>query len=307
MSIQVVLWGAFAVTIIFMMLLDLGVLNRRAHEVSMKEALLSCALWISLALVFNAGVWYFYGSEKAMLFLTGYLVEESLSVDNLFVFLLIFSYFNVSKKYQHKVLFWGILGAVVMRGLFIAAGVTLIHRFHWVIYIFGAFLVFTGFKLLQEREKDIHPERNPVIKLLRRFMPVTDRYYEDRFFIKSGKQILATPLFIVLLVVETTDIVFAVDSIPAILSITTDPLIVYTSNIFAILGLRALFFALAGFMQMFRYLNYGLSAILVFIGVKMLIVDLYKIPTAMALGVIAGVLTVSVLVSVLRPAKAQNE
>jgi tellurite resistance protein TerC len=298
MPSQVLLWSVFGVLILGMLILDLGVFNRRAHEISIREALRQTALWLALAAVFNIGVYFWYGSEKALLFLTGYLVEESLSVDNLFVFLLIFSYFAVPARYQHKVLFWGILGAVVMRGAFITVGVTLIHRFHWIIYVFGAFLVLTGIRLLRDKEKEIHPERNPVIRLVRRLMPVAAEYQGDRFFIRQGARRLATPLLIVLLVVETTDIVFAVDSIPAILAITTDPLIVFTSNIFAILGLRSLFFALAGFMRMFRYLNYGLSVVLVFIGVKMLTSEVWRIPVAAALGVIAGVLSLSVVASI---------
>lgn len=298
MSGQVILWVIFAVLIVAMMALDLGVINRRSHEITLREALRECALWVGLAMLFNLGVYFWYGSEKALLFLTGYLVEESLSVDNLFVFLLVFSFFAVPRRYQHKALFWGIIGAIFMRGAFIAAGVTLIHRFHWIIYVFGVFLVYTGARLLGEKDKEIHPERNPVIRLVRRWLPVTETYHEDRFFIRREGRWFATPLFIVLMVVETTDVIFAVDSIPAILAVTTDPLIVYTSNIFAILGLRALFFALAGFMRMFHYLNYGLSAILIFIGVKMLISDAYKIPAGAALGVIAGVLALSVLASV---------
>lgn len=300
------MWTIFAVLIAVMLVLDLGVFNRRSHEIGLKESLWQCALWISLAVAFNVGIYFWAGSEKALLFATGYLVEESLSVDNLFVFLLIFSYFSVPGKYQHKVLFWGILGAVVMRGLFIAAGVTLIHRFEWIMVVFGAFLVYTGLRLLTEKDKKIEPERNPVIKLVRKFMPVTAGYEESRFFVRHGGKLMATPLFIVLLVVETTDIVFAVDSIPAILAITTDPMIVFTSNIFAILGLRALFFALAGFMRMFHYLNYGLSAILIFIGAKMLAADVYRVPTGAALGVIAGVLALSVAASIFFAPKTKS-
>jgi tellurite resistance protein TerC len=303
MSSQILLWAIFIVLILVMLAIDLGVLNRRAHEITLGESLRESLLWISLAVLFNIGIYFWSGSEKALLFFTGYLVEESLSVDNLFVFLMIFTYFSVPARYQHKVLFWGILGAVVMRGLFIAGGVTLLHRFHWLIYIFGAFLIFTGLRLLWDKGRKINPERNPLIRLVRKVLPVTETYQEDKFFIRVQGRLLATPLFIVLLVVETTDIIFAVDSIPAILAITTDPLIVYTSNIFAILGLRALFFALAGFMRLFHYLNYGLSAILIFIGIKMLIANFYQVPTALALGVIAGVLAVSILASLLFGAK----
>jgi len=298
MSHRLLLWIIFAVLIVSMMILDLGVWNRRSHEITVKEALRECALWVGLAMLFNVGIYFWYGSEKALLFFTGYLVEESLSIDNLFVFLLIFSYFSVPARYQHKVLFWGILGAVVMRGIFIAAGVTLIQRFHWIIYVFGVFLVYTGAMLLRGKGKEINPERNPVIRLVRKLIPVTDTYQEDRFFIRRDGRRFATPLFIVLLVVETTDLIFAVDSIPAILAITTDPLIVYTSNIFAILGLRALFFALAGFMRMFHYLNYGLSAILIFIGVKMLVSEVYRIPPGWVLGVIGSVFAISIFASI---------
>jgi tellurite resistance protein TerC len=229
------------------------------------------------------------------------LLEKSLSVDNIFVFIMIFAYFRVPALYQHKVLFWGILGALIMRAIFIAAGVTLIQQFHWVIYIFGAFLVLTGIKMATQKDKEIHPEKNPVLKLFRRFMPVTERYEDSRFFVKKGRRWFATPLFVVLLVVETTDVIFAVDSIPAILAITIDPFIVYTSNVFAILGLRALYFALAGIMQLFHYLAYGLAAILVFVGIKMLLADIYKLPIAVALGVVAGILLISVVASLLRP------
>ncbi len=297
---QILGWIIFAAVILIMMALDLGVLNRRAHEVSFREALIWCAVWVSLALLFNLVVWWWRGPEDALLFLTGYLVEESLSVDNLFVFILIFSYFRVPSQFQHKVLFWGILGAVVMRGLFIAAGVTLIHRFHWVIYLFGVFLIYTGIRLaLQKDKQEVDPEKNLFVRIFRRFFPVTPQFEGGRFFVRQSGRWLATPLFITVLVVESTDVVFALDSIPAILAITTDPFLVYTSNIFAILGLRSLYFALAGFMRMFHYLNYGLAVILAFIGVKMTMADIYHMPTQLALGVIAGVLAVSILASVL--------
>jgi tellurite resistance protein TerC len=242
----------------------------------------------------------------ALEFLTGYLIEKALSVDNLFIFLLIFSYFRVPGEYQHKVLFWGILGALLIRAVFIVAGIALIERFHWLIYIFGAFLIVTGIKMLRSGDEEIHPERNPVLRLFRRLMPVTEQYEGDRFFVRRMGRQFATPLFIVLLMVETTDVIFAVDSIPAILGITTDPFIVYTSNVFAILGLRAIYFALAGLMQLFHYLKYGLCAILVFVGLKMLLADFYKIPVAIALGAIVLVLGVSILASVLWPEKAKE-
>lgn len=303
MLTQVLSWVIFNIFVLAMLALDLGVFHRRAHVVMIKEALLWSAFWIGLALLFNAGIYFWRGSETALAFLTGYLIEKSLSVDNIFVFLLIFSYFGVSPLYQHKVLFWGIIGALIMRAIFIVAGVTLIQKFHWIIYIFGAFLILTGIKMAFQKEKEIHPERNPVLRLFRKFIPVTDRYEDAKFLIKRGGRYLATPLFIVLVVVETTDVIFAADSIPAILGITLDPFIVYTSNVFAILGLRALYFALAGIMQLFHYLHYGLSAILIFIGLKMVLADLYKIPVAIALVVVAGFLLLSIIASIIQPRK----
>ncbi len=297
------LWIAFALFVLAMLALDLGVFHRRAHVIELREALGWSAFWIVLAALFNVGVYFWFGTTAALEFLTGYLIEKSLSMDNIFVFVLIFTYFRVPPLYQHKVLFWGILGALIMRFIFVLAGVTLIQKFHWMIYVFGALLIVTGARMAREKEKEIHPERNPVIRLARRLIPITRDYVDGRFFIRKMGRTLATPLFIVVLVVETTDLVFAVDSIPAILAITHDPFIVYTSNVFAILGLRALYFALAGLMRIFHYLHYGLSAILVFVGVKMLISDLYKIPIGIALGVVAGILAASVLLSILRPAK----
>ncbi len=302
MANSLLLWIGFNLFVLAMLALDLGVFHRKAHVVKIKEALIWSAVWITLALLFNVGVYYWRGPQTALEFLTGYLLEKSLSVDNVFVFLLIFSYFRVPALCQHKVLFWGILGALIMRAVFIAAGITLIQQFHWVIYVFGAFLIFTGIKMALQKDKEIHPEKNPVIKLFRRLMPVTKDYDDkSRFFVRKDGRIHATPLFVALLVVETTDVIFAVDSIPAILAITHDPFIVYTSNVFAILGLRALYFALAGIMQLFHHLHYGLSAILVFVGVKMLIADMYKIPIGIALGVVAGILLVSVIASLVRP------
>ena len=303
MSSQVLLWIAFNIFVLAMLALDLGVFHRKAHVVKIKEALAWSAFWIALALLFNLVVYFWRGPETALEFLTGYLIEKSLSLDNLFVFLLIFSYFRVPPLYQHKILFWGILGALIMRAVFILTGITLIQEFHWVIYIFGGFLILSGIKMGLQKDKEIHPERNPVLRLFRRFMPVTDSYKDNKFFIKRAGRYLATPLFVVLLVIETTDVIFAVDSIPAILGITLDPFIVYTSNVFAILGLRALYFALAGLMRLFHYLHYGLSAILVFVGIKMLLADIYKIPVAIALGVVAGILLISVIASIIRPRK----
>jgi len=304
MSNQVILWVAFNLFVLLLLAIDLGVFHRKAHVIKIKEALVLSGIWIALALLFNLGIYFWRGQVTALEFLTGYLLEKSLSVDNLFVFLLIFSYFLVPPLYQHKVLFWGIIGALIMRGIFILGGVALIEKFHWIIYIFGAFLVLTGIKMALQRDREIHPEKNPVLRLFRQFMPVTDRYEEGRFFVRRAGSYFATPLFVVLLVVETTDVIFAVDSIPAILAITLDPFIVYTSNVFAILGLRALYFALAGLMQLFRYLNYGLSIILVFMGVKMLLATIYKIPIAIALGVVASILLISVMASVVLPHKA---
>jgi tellurite resistance protein TerC len=297
-------WILFNIFVLAMLALDLGVFHRKAHEVKIKEAVAWSAVWIALALLFNVGVYFWRGPEQAQAFLTGYLLEKSLSVDNIFVFLLIFSYFRVDSLYQHKILFWGILGALIMRGIFIAVGVTLIQQFHWVIYVFGAFLILTGVKMAFQKDKEIHPERNPALRLFRRFMPVTDHYVQGQFFVQQNGRTFATFLFVVLLVVETTDVIFAVDSIPAILAITLDPFIVYTSNVFAILGLRALYFALAGAMRLFHYLHFGLSSILVFIGIKMLLADIYKIPIFIALSIVAGILIISVVVSVLRFRKA---
>ena len=284
-----------------MLLLDLKVFNRKAHEIRIKEAILWSIFWIILSLMFNVGIYYFEGYDLAVQFLSGYLVEKSLSVDNLFVFLLIFSYFRVPAIFQHKVLFWGIFGALVFRAIFIFAGIALLERFHWLMYVLGAFLVVTGVKLVFESEKEIHPENNPILNLVRRLVPISPNYEGDRFFIQRAGKLMATPLFVVLVVIETTDIVFAVDSVPAVLAISRDPFIVFSSNAFAILGLRALFFALSGMMQAFHYLHYGLAAILSFIGVKMILSGWYKIPTGYALGFIALSLLLSSLASVFWP------
>jgi tellurite resistance protein TerC len=295
------LWAGFIVFVLAMLALDLLIFQRKAHEIKIKEALVWSGIWIGLALVFNAGVYFWAGRQAALEFLTGYLLEKSLSVDNLFVFLIIFSYFKIPHKYQHEVLFWGILGALVMRAVFIFGGIALIERFHWIIYCFGGLLIFTGIKMSCEKEKEIHPEKNFILRLFHRFMPVTHNIESGKFFVKIDKRWFATPLFVVLLVVETTDVVFAVDSIPAILAITRKPFIVYTSNVFAILGLRALYFALAGIMQYFHYLRFGLSAILVFVGLKMLSADFFKIPIGVSLFVIAAILLVSIFASIRWP------
>src|SRR5512137_927961 len=304
MTENIWLWIGFNVFVLAMLALDLGVFHRKAHVVSLKESLTWTFVWVALALVFNAGVWHYAGSPKALQFFTGYLIEKSLSVDNVFVFALLFSYFAVPPVYQHKVLFWGILGALLMRAIMIVAGAALIAKFTWVIYVFGGFLILTGIKMVVKREEEIHPERNPVVKWFKKLMPVTAAYREDRFFVKEGGRRWATPLFVVLLLVEFSDLIFAVDSIPAIFAVTTDPFIVYTSNVFAILGLRSLYFALAGVMDKFHYLKIGLGVVLAFVGVKMLLAHTaYKLDTLLSLGVIAGVLAVSVVVSLLFPKK----
>lgn len=297
------IWGGFIIFILGLLILDLKVLQKDDHEIKVREALAWTGFWIVLALMFNAGVYYFEGTQKALEFLTAYLIEKSLSVDNIFVFLMVFSYFGIPSKYQHRVLFWGIIGALIMRAAFILVGVALIERIHWIIYVFGAFLIFIGIKMALEKEKEIHPEKNPVLKYFRKIMPVTKEFVGHDFFTKKGTRWAATPLFVVLLVIESTDVVFAVDSIPAVLAISHDPFIVYTSNVFAILGLRALYFAIAGVMRLFHYLNYGLAFILVFVGIKMILADFYKLPVSVALGVIAGVLAISVIASLMFPKK----
>jgi tellurite resistance protein TerC len=294
------LWIGFTAFVLAMLALDLGVFHRKAHEVRVREALIWTAAWISLALVFNLGVYFWFGSERALEFLTGYVIEKALSVDNIFVFIVVFSVFSVPAKLQHRVLFWGILGALVLRAVFIVVGAALLAKLHWVAYLFGAFLVFTGIKLLAQRDEEIHPERNPIFRLFKRFVRSVDDYPEGHFtVVESGKR-YATPLLLVLVAIEATDLVFAVDSIPAIFAVTTDPFIVYTSNIFAILGLRALYFALAGIMGKFHYLKVGLSLVLVFVGVKMLLAGIYKIPIAASLAVIAALLGGSIVASLLR-------
>ena len=296
------LWTGFNVFVLLMLVLDLGVFHRKAHVVSLRESITWTCVWVALALVFNAGVWHFMGPQKGLEFFTGYLIEKSLSVDNVFVFALLFTYFAVPPVYQHKVLFWGIIGALVMRAIMIAAGAALIANFAWIIYVFGAFLIATGIKMIVKRSEEIHPERNPVVRLFKRFMPVTDCYRDGSFFVKENGVRMATPLFVVLLLIEFTDLIFAVDSIPAIFAVTTDPFIVYTSNVFAILGLRSLYFALAGVMHQFHYLKVGLGAVLSFVGVKMLLAHSpWKIDTLVSLGVVVAILAASVIASLLRP------
>src|SRR5512138_207993 len=299
---QIWLWIGFNLFVLAMLALDLGVFHRKAHVVSLKESVTWTFIWIGLALLFNFGVYKYYGSQKALEFFTGYLIEKSLSVDNVFVFALLFSYFAVPPVYQHKVLFWGILGALIMRAVMIVGGAALIAKFAWVIYIFGGFLVLTGIKMIVKKDEEIHPERNPVVKWFKRLMPVTSDYRGDKFFVRENGLRMATPLFVVLLLVEITDLIFAVDSIPAIFAVTTDPFIVYTSNVFAILGLRSLYFALAGVMDKFHYLKIGLGVVLAFVGVKMLLAhSAWKIDTLVALGVVVAILAVSVVASLRWP------
>ncbi len=301
MSSQILLWVSFNLFVLFMLALDLGIFHRRVHEVKIKEALAWCAVWISLALIFNVCVYFWKGEKAALEFFTAYVLEESLSIDNLFVFIQIFAYFRVPSIYQHKVLFWGIIGVLVLRAIFILSGVALISKFHWIIYVFGGFLIYTGIKMATGVEKEIQHERNFAIRLFRKFMPVTPSYEGAKFFVKKDLRTYATPLFIVLLVIEMTDLVFAVDSIPAVLAISSDPFIVYSSNLFAVLGLRSLYFALAGIMRLFYYLKYGLSLILVLVGIKMLLSDVIHVPVALSLGMIIVILALSVIASKIFP------
>jgi tellurite resistance protein TerC len=308
---QIWLWVGFNAFVLAMLAIDLGVFHRSAHEVSVKEAAIWSTVWVALALGFNYGVYHFRGEQAGLEFLAGYLIEKALSVDNIFVFVLIFSYFRVPPKYQHRVLFWGILGALVMRGVMIGLGSYLIHHFEWVLYVFGAFLVWTGYRMARQDERAIEPEANPVIRLVRRLVPVTGTYHGPSFFIREPAGIggrarrLATPLFVVLVLVETTDLIFAVDSIPAVFAVTRDPFLVYSSNVFAILGLRALYFLLSGVIGKFRYLKFGLSVVLIFVGGKMLLADVYKVPIGLSLGVIAAVIGASILTSLVFPARAE--
>src|SRR5215207_7103193 len=317
MDTPIWLWIGFNIFVLAMLALDLGVFHRKSHAVSGKEALTWSLVWISLSLVFNAVIYFYWdrmapnssytNSEAALAFFTGYLIEKSLSVDNIFVFILIFSFFAVPAAYQHRVLFWGILGALIMRGTLIAVGAALLEEFHWIIYVFGAFLIFTGIRMALQHEEHVQPDKNPVVKFFKRFMPVTAGFEKDKFFVRHAGKLMATPLFLILLIVESTDLVFAVDSIPAIFAVTQEPFIVYTSNVFAILGLRALYFLLADVMDKFQYLKLGLSAVLTFIGVKMVITDLYHIPVGVSLAVVAGILTLSILASLWKAKTSVNE
>ena len=299
MEISIYFWIGFHVFIFFMLALDLGVFHKHTHVVPVKEAIVWSIVWISLALIFNIFVFFEFGKVKALEFLTGYVIEYSLSVDNIFVFILIFSFFAVKPQYQHKILFWGIVGALVMRGIFIFAGVALINRFHWIVLIFGGFLVFTGIRMLFTKEAEVDPEKNPIVKFFKRFLPVSHELHGDKLFIRQNHRLYATPLFLVLLIIETSDLIFAVDSIPAILAISHDRFIVYTSNIFAIMGLRSLYFAIAGIMGLFRYLKIGLAFVLTFVGLKMLFAYFsLDIPIVISLLIIISILLVSVLASV---------
>ncbi len=296
------LWAGFNVFVLAMLALDLGVFHRKAHVVSFKESITWTVIWVVLAMLFNLGVWHYMGRQKALEFFTGYVIEKSLSVDNIFVFVMLFSYFSVPPVYQHRVLFWGIIGALIMRAIMIALGAALIAEFSWVIYVFGVFLILTGIKMIVKKEEAIHPERTRVVRWFKKLMPVTDGYRGGKFFVRENGVRYATPLFVVLLLVEFTDLIFAVDSIPAIFAVTTDTFIVYTSNVFAILGLRSLYFALAGVMDRFHYLKIGLGLVLAFVGVKMLLAHSpYKIDTLVSLCVILGILAASVVASLLRP------
>ncbi|HZN95669.1 MAG TPA: TerC family protein [Myxococcales bacterium] len=299
------LWIGFTVLVLAMLAIDLGLFNRKAHEVRVREALTWTAVWVAISLLFNVGVYFWFGSERALEFLTGYLLEKALSVDNIFVFLVVFSTFGVPAKLQHRVLYWGILGALVMRAIFIFLGTAMISRFHWLTYVFGAFLVFTGGKLMLQKEGEVHPEQNPLFRLFKRLVPAVNTYESGKFTVMEGGKRYATPMLLVLVAIEATDILFAVDSIPAIFAVTIDPFIVYTSNIFAILGLRALYFALAGMMGKFTYLKVGLSLVLAFVGTKMLIAGVYKVPILLSLGVIAALLAGSVAASLVWPPKAE--
>ncbi|MBK9064599.1 MAG: TerC family protein [Acidobacteria bacterium] len=290
-------WIAFNVFVLVLLALDLGVFHRKAHAVSVKEAAGWSVVWIALGLAFGGGIWWLEGKDPALQYLAGYLIEKSLSVDNIFVIALIFSYFAVPALYQHRVLFWGILGALVMRGALIGAGSFLLARFHFLVWVFGAFLVVTGIKMAFHDNAELHPEKNPLVRLARRLFPVTNDYDGQKFFTRRDGRLFATPLFLVLLVVESMDLVFAVDSVPAIFAVTSDPFLVYTSNVFAILGLRSLYFLLAGVMDRFVYLKLGLSAILVFVGLKMALAEFFKVPVGISLGVIGLVLGVSVAAS----------
>jgi len=298
------LWLGFNLVVLVLLALDLGVVNRHAHEVSLREAAIWSAVWVLLSLLFNGLLFIWQGTEAGLDFLTAYLIEKSLSVDNIFVFVVIFSTFRVPARYQHRVLFWGVLGAIVMRGLLILAGTTLLSLFHWLLYVFGVFLILTGIRLAWRRERQAHPDKNPLVRLARRFLPVSDDVEGPRFFVRKEGRLFGTPLLLVLLVVESADLLFALDSIPAVFAVTLDPFLVYTSNICAILGLRALYFLLADLVERFHYLKFGLAVILVLVGVKLVLADLYPVPIGISLGGIILILTLAIVASLLRPPAA---
>ena len=300
------LWVGFNAFVLIMLALDLGVFHKKSRQVTVKEALTWTGIWVGFAMIFNVFLYYYLGKDKAIEFFTGYLIEKSLSVDNIFVIIMIFAYFNVPRAFQHKVLFWGILGALVMRIIFIFAGVELLHRFHWLIYLFGSFLIFTGIRMVRAGDDKIDPAHNPLVRISQKIFRITPTFYGDNFFVTIKGIIWATPLFLVVLMIETTDLIFAVDSIPAILAISDDPFIVYTSNVFAILGLRSLYFALSGIESYFKYLKYGLATILVFVGAKMCLTDVIKIPVEVSLVIIIFVLGVSMLTSILMKSRTED-
>jgi len=291
-------WAAFTLAVLGMLLVDLLVFHREAHEVRVKEAALWSGIWIAAGLLFGLFVWWNHGSQAGLEYYTGYLIEKSLSLDNVFVWMVVFSYFAVHPRYQHRVLFWGVVGAIVLRGLFIAAGVSLLEAFHWLVYVFGALLIVTGVRLALAGEERVDPERNPILRLVRRMVPMTESYVGQAFFVRRAGRLMATPMLAVLVVVETTDVMFALDSVPAVLAITREPFIVWTSNVAAILGLRALYFLIAGVLAQFRYLNYGLAVVLAYVGVKMAISEFYKIPTPISLAVIAAIVGTAIAASV---------
>ena len=307
MDVPLFVWAATLGAIGAVLALDLLVLHRDAHEVSMREAALTSAMWVTLGVLFGVGVWAVAGGDRAGEYFAGYLIEKSLSVDNIFVFALIFGYFAVPARYQHRVLFWGVVGALVMRAGFIAAGATLLDRFSWTVYVFGAFLLVTGVRMARQRDQHVDPGRNPLLRLLRRRVPMTDGYEGQRFLVRRAGRLLATPMLAVLLVVETTDVVFAVDSIPAIFAVTDEPFLVFTSNAFAILGLRALYFLLAGMITRFAYLKLGLAAVLAFVGVKLVLTHVVHLPIWLSLGVIAGILGTALVASLVRPPHAATD
>ncbi len=299
MGVSIYFWIGFHIFVFLMLALDLGVFHKHTHKVPVKEAVIWSGVWITLALLFDLFIFFEFGKTKALEFLTGYVIEYSLSVDNIFVFILIFSYFAVKDSYQHKILFWGILGALIMRAIFIVTGVALINKFHWIVILFGGFLVFTGIRMLFQKETEIDPEKNVIVKFFRRFLPVSETIHGDKLFIRQNNKMYATPLFLVLLIIESSDLIFAVDSIPAILAISKDIFIVYTSNIFAILGLRSLYFAIAGIMGYFRYLKVGLALVLSFVGFKMLVAYFhFEIPIVLSLIIIISILLMSIFASV---------